>query len=82
MEDGQLASTEIFYSFPYAMWSWLWNPLTKFRTFLDKWTEILASDAGKGSYNIQAYADIGTFRGPRGTWRQYMSGTLFSVMRT
>ena len=54
---------------------------TKFRTFVDKWTEFLASDAGKGSYNIQACADIGTFRGPRGTWRQYMSGKLFSVTR-
>ena len=37
---------------------------------------------GKVSYNIQAWADIGTFRGPRGTWRQYVSGTLFSVART
>ena len=89
MEDGQLAQigklyrgfSRVFHAeLALELFSHLESSTelrTKFRTFLDKWTEFLASDAGKGSYNIQACADIGTFRGPRGTWRQYMSGTLF-----
>ena len=50
--------------FPYAMWSWLWNPLTKFRTFWDKWTEILASDTLETIhvwYTFLSHENLGQF---------------------